>query len=167
MNRQVFYIPVKDQAFSPHCWPLLQTAFYQPPKALIEPSVVLFGALCRALQVVLALAPGDLRHMALHQQAVDIFIPLAQTGSYFQNVGVMILGSDGSVNIDLLSEIPAPEAFRCHSLLQLFSQREHAGTKGLSGMPQRRLSAFCSDNDAAVAPTSRLPIDRSHPSGLK
>lgn len=38
-------------------------------------------------------------------------IPLAQTGSYFQNVGVMILGSDGSVNIDLLSEIPAPEAW--------------------------------------------------------
>lgn len=34
-------------------------------------------------------------------------------------------------------------------------------------MPQRRLSAFCSDNDAAVAPTSRSPIDRSHPSGLK
>lgn len=36
-------------------------------------------------------------------------IPLAQTGSCFSNVGVMILGSDGSIDIDLVSEVPAPE----------------------------------------------------------
>lgn len=38
-------------------------------------------------------------------------VPLAQTGSYFANVGRMILGPDGSIDIDIISEIPAPETW--------------------------------------------------------
>ena len=36
-------------------------------------------------------------------------IPLAQTGSCFANVGTMILHPDGTIEVDLLDEIPAPE----------------------------------------------------------
>ena len=36
-------------------------------------------------------------------------IPLVQTGAYFQNVGKMILHPDGTINVDLLEEIPAPQ----------------------------------------------------------
>ena len=53
---------------------ILQTAFHQPPEALLKPPVVFFGALRRTFQVVLAFAESDLCHMALHQQTVDIFI---------------------------------------------------------------------------------------------
>lgn len=38
-------------------------------------------------------------------------IPLVQTGSYFDHVGVMILDADGSIHADLVSGIPAPEAW--------------------------------------------------------
>ena len=38
-------------------------------------------------------------------------IPLAQTGNSFSHVGVMVLGADGSIAVDLVGEIPAPEAW--------------------------------------------------------
>ena len=36
-------------------------------------------------------------------------IPLVQTGAYFQNVGTMILHPDGTIDVNLLEEIPAPQ----------------------------------------------------------
>jgi 2',3'-cyclic-nucleotide 2'-phosphodiesterase (5'-nucleotidase family) len=53
-------------------------------------------------------------HQAYHVTVPDAegkAIPLAQTGSYFQNVGRMILGADGSIDIDIISEVPAPQTW--------------------------------------------------------
>ena len=44
------------------------------PQALLKPLVVLVGTFRWAFQVVLALAPRDFRHVALHQQGIDILI---------------------------------------------------------------------------------------------
>ena len=44
------------------------------PETFLELPVVLFSTLRRAFQVILALAPGDLRHVALHQQTVDVLV---------------------------------------------------------------------------------------------
>ena len=36
-------------------------------------------------------------------------IPLVQTGAYFKNVGKMILHPEGTIDVDLMEEIPAPQ----------------------------------------------------------
>ena len=51
-----------------------ETILNQSPKAIFKSPVVLVDALRRTFQVVLAFTPGDLRHMAFHQQTIDILV---------------------------------------------------------------------------------------------
>ena len=68
----VLIIPYPTSAFSR----VFQTSilFNLSPKTLLKAPVVLNRPLRRAPQVVFRTPPSHLRHMALHQQAIDILI---------------------------------------------------------------------------------------------
>ena len=51
-----------------------ETILNQSPKAIFKSPVILVAALRWAFQVILALATGHLRHMAFHQQTIDILV---------------------------------------------------------------------------------------------
>ena len=63
-----------DHSESPMSLFFFETILNQSPKTLFKPSVIFFRPLGRTFQVILALATGNLRHMSLHQQTVNILV---------------------------------------------------------------------------------------------
>lgn len=104
-------------------------------------------------------------------------VPLIQTGSYFKNVGVMLLSPDGTINVDLISEIPAPEAWMEDIDAVEVTRGDHSRwvdadthrfiediTESYAAVMDRKVGAL--DYDLIVRDDSGADISRCHENGL-
>ena len=94
-----------------------ETILNQSPKTLFKPSVIFFRPLGRTFQVILALSTGNLRHVSLHQQTVDILIRVPSSAlmdgfrafAQSQRRNTIVLRDD---NIPSLAEIDQRDVHR-------------------------------------------------------
>ncbi|MBR2698312.1 MAG: bifunctional metallophosphatase/5'-nucleotidase [Clostridia bacterium] len=119
-------------------------------------------------------------HQVCNTTAPDadgVQVPLVQTGSYFKNVGLMLLEPDGTISVDLVSEIPAPEAWMegmdavevtrgdrsrwvdadTHRLMEVIAE-------SYAPVMNRKVGAL--DDDLIVRDDSGADISRNHENGL-